>query len=399
MAKRRVVVTGLGALTPVGNDVPTMWSNLLAGKSGAGPITLFAGVSHKIDRAPYQVQYNLSVQHEIFRGTVLTVGYLGAQGRNLFTQNDVNPPLCNTPGTPLGSQPTTNCSSVAANFAASVSPRIPLARKNPANNSMFTVLGNSESNYNSLQTSLNRQLTKNIAGQVSYTWGKCLDTGSVTSGLEQFSFPRSDPYNTQYDYGRCSYDVRHNLVQNALISLPFKGNKFYEGWQVSQILNVSSGMPVNILAGFDNTGLGAAISAARPNFSFAAGCSPNRKVDSTAIAHVAPGAIQWFDPGCYSPNPYGTLGNVPRNSIDGPGIIQLDATVKKGTKITETLNMEFRAEFFNIINHPMFSAPAAGIFTGYKFGTDIIERNPGAGQITSTSRRPRQIQFAVKFVF
>jgi hypothetical protein len=367
---------------------------------GSGPITLFAGVSDKIDRAPYQMQYNFSIQREIFKRTVLSVGYIGARGRDQFTQNDVNPPLCNTPGTPLGSQPTTNCSSFAANFAASVNPNIPLARKNPANNSMFTVLGNSYSNYNSMQVSLNRQLTTNVAGQVSYTWGKCLDTGSVTSGLEQFSFPRADPYNPGYDYGRCSYDVRHNLVENTLLSLPFKGNKLIEGWQISQILNVSSGMPVNVLAGFDNTGLGAAIAAARPNYSFAPGCTPSHKIDGTPQNRVAPGAILWFDPACYAPNPYGTLGNVPRDSINAPGILQLDATVKKTTKITETVGAEFRAEFFNIINHPMFSAPAAGIFTGYAPGsTTDIQRNPGAGQITSTSRPSRQIQFAVKFVF
>ncbi len=360
---------------------------------GTGPITLFAGVNYNIDRAPYQIQYNFSIQRELVSHIVLSVGYLGAKGRDLFTQNDVNPSLCNTPGTPLGSAPTTDCSSVSANFAASVNPNIPLARINAANNSMFMVLGNSESNYNSLQVSLNRQLTENIASQVSYTFGKCLDTGSVTSGLEQFSFPRADPYNTRYDYSRCSYDVRHNLVENSLVSLPFKGNKIVEGWQISEILNVSSGMPVNILEGFDNTGLGAAISAARPNFSFAGGCNPNRKIDGTPASPVAPGAIQWFDPSCYAVTTFGTLGNVPRNSIDGPGILQLDATVKKTTKVTERVSTEFRAEFFNVLNHPMFSAPAGGIFT------NASTANPAAGQITSTSRLPRQIQFAFKIVF
>jgi len=257
---------------------------------------------------------------------------------------------------------------------------------------MFMVLGNSRSNYNSMQVSLNRQLVKHFAGQVSYTWGKCLDNGSVTSGLEQFSFPRADPYNVDYDYGRCSYDIRHSMVQNSVISLPFKGNKFVEGWQISEILNVSSGMPVNILAGFDNTGLGAAIVAARPNLSSSSSCNLN-KIDKPAINPAAPGAIQWFDPACYSPNSYGTLGNVPRNSFDGPGILGLDATVKKGTKLSEDVNVEFRAEFFNLLNHPMFNPPGNAIFT------DENTRNPQAGQITATSRPARQIQFALKFVF
>jgi hypothetical protein len=359
---------------------------------GTGPITQFAGVYYQIDKSPYQMQYNFSIQREIARNTVLSVGYVGGQGRNLFTQNDVNPSQCNTPGTAPGSTPTTNCSAASANFAASVNPNTPNPRINASNNSMFTVLGNSSSNYNSLQVSLNRQLVQNFAAQLSYTWGKCLDNGSVTSGLEQFSFPRADPYNVDYDYGRCSYDIRHSLVQNSVISLPFKGNKFVEGWQISEILNVSSGMPVNVLAGFDNTGLGAAITSARPNFSGSSKCSLG-KIDVPASPAAAPGAIQWFDPTCYSVNPFGTLGNVPRNSVNGPGIFQLDATVKKSTKLSEGVSTEFRAEFFNIINHPMFNPPAAGIFT------DANNRNPMAGQITQTSRRPRQIQFALKFVF
>lgn len=358
---------------------------------GGGPITLFAGVDYLINKAPYQLQYNLSVQREIFRRTVLSVGYVGAGGRNLFTQNDVNPSQCNTPGTPLGSTPTTNCSSPNASFALSIGPNVPLPRINPANGSMFTVLGNSTSNYNSLQVALNRQLTRQFAGQVSYTWSKCLDTGSVTSGLEQFSFPRANPYNPRYDYGRCAFDVRHSLIQNGLISLPFKGNRLVEGWQFTEILSARTGLPVNILEGFDNTGLGAAISAARPSYSGAAGCNPNRLVNLPGT--VAPGARQWFDPSCYAVTTYGSLGNVPRNSISAPGIIELDASVIKRTKITERLNAEFRAEFFNIVNRTLLNPPAAGIFTG------IGAQSASAGQITSTALPSRQIQFALKLLF
>jgi hypothetical protein len=380
---------------------------------GTGPITLFAGVSYLINKAPYQLQYNLTVQREILHGTVLSVGYVGAGGRDLFTQNDVNPAQCNTPGTPLGSTPTTNCAFPDPSFAAVISatpnnlatPNVPLPRINSANNSMFTVLGNSTSNYNSLQVSLNRQLTREVAGNVTYTWSKCLDTGSVTSGLEQFSFPRANPYNPRYDYGRCTFDARHSLSQNGLIVLPFKGNRLVEGWQLSEILAVSTGMPVNILEGFDNTGLGAAIAAARPNYSGAAGCAPNHLENVTPASPVAPGARQWFDPSCYSATTYGSLGNVPRDSISAPGVLELDASVLKKTKITERVNTEFRAEFFNILNHTLLAPPAAGIFTGQSSTcsgtppTCIGVPSASAGQITATARPSREIQFALKFIF
>lgn len=176
-----------------------------------------------------------------------------------------------------------------------------------------------------------------------------------------------------------------------MIDLPFHGNKVIEGWQFSEILNISSGMPVNILEGFDNTGLGAAISSARPSYSSVSGCS-NVGISTPAI-RVAPGALQWFNPACYAVAPWGTLGNVSRDSIDAPGVFELDATLKKSTKISEKVTAEFRAEFFNVLNHPIFAAPAAGIFT------DTNTRNPGAGQISATARHPRQIQFALKFVF
>jgi hypothetical protein len=361
---------------------------------GTGPITLYAGVNYNIDRAPYMMQYNLNIQREIAPGTILSIGYLGSRGRNLFTQNEVNPPMCNTPGTAIGSTPTDNCNHPGVNFADVPGPygNQSLPRLNPGNNSMFMVLGNSHSNYNSLQINLNRQMTSHIAGQISYTYGKSLDNGSVTSGLEQFSFPRANPYNPDYDYGRSSFDVRHNISQNSLISLPFKGNKLVEGWQISEILTVASGMPVNILTGFDNSGLGAAIQAARPNFSGAPGCNNHRKVNRAATSGL-PGAIQWFDPACYQINDYGTLGDVPRNDLDSPGMFELDLTVKKLTKINERVGAEFRAEFFNILNHPMFAPPAGGIFT------DASNRNSGAGQISATSRPNRQMQFALKFVF
>jgi hypothetical protein len=360
---------------------------------GSGPIQTFAAVNYNIDRAPYMMQYNASLQREIFSGTILTIGYLGSIGRNLFSQNDVNPSKCNTPGTALGSTPTADpkiCSLPTATFADANGAALP--RINPANGSMMMVLGNSRSKYNSLQISLNRQMARNVVGQISYTYGKSLDNGSVTSGLEQFSFPKANLYNSDYDWGRSSFDVRHNFVQNAMFSLPFKGNKLIEGWQITEIWNVSTGMPINILQGFDN-GLGAAIQASRPNYSRAAGCSPDRKLTGAPSIPAAPGARQWFDPACYSEAPFGTLGNVPRNSLDAPAVFQLDMTVKKNIKLTEKMKTEFRAEFFNILNHPMFNAPGAGIFSG----TGV--RNPSAGQITSTSRPSRQIQLALKFTF
>ena len=148
-------------------------------------------------------------------------------------------------------------------------------------------------------------------------------------------------------------------------------------------------MPVNIYNGqtIDPANLGTEW-ASRANYTFAPGCSPNHIINSA----VKPGVIQWFDPSCYAPQAPGFLGNVRRNSVPGPGTLDLDFAIMKNTKITERLNMQFRAEAFNIMNHYNPGMPFGGIYAN----------NGTAGQsLTSQAPivNPRQIQFALKLDF
>jgi hypothetical protein len=99
-------------------------------------------------------------------------------------------------------------------------------------------------------------------------------------------------------------------------------------------------------------------------------------------------ALQYFNPACYTLEPLGIEGNVGRNSIYGPGLVNVDISIIKRTKITETLDSEFRAEFFNLFNRANFGQPNGAVFTG-----------PTAGQITTLATPPRQIQFAFKLIF
>jgi len=374
--------------------------------AAGGPITQFAGVNYQIDRAPYEMQYNLNLQHELFSSTVLTVGYVGSQGRRLFTQGDLNPSQL-LPVGPGGS--------LAFGQRVVVPGLGPIDAANPRLNSsgvyggLDSITGTSSSNYNSLQVTLNRQLGRTVSGQLSYTYSHCLDDGSVSSGLEQFSFPRQYVLNTRNDYGNCSFDVRHNLVENAIISLPFHGNRLVEGWQFMEILRVSSGIPVNVLESFDRALVGAPIIADRPDYSGAAGCSPGHIVDQL----VSPGSgakyIQWYDPSCYMLQPLGTLGDVGRDSITGPGAVGFDFAINKETPITERLHMQFRAEFFNVLNHPVFSVPDGTFATGEilstanplnpALDTPIVNGTAGRIQTTNPSLPQREIQFAVRLVF
>jgi Carboxypeptidase regulatory-like domain/TonB dependent receptor len=363
-----------------------------------GPITEFAGVNYLTPVSPYEMQYNLTIQRQIPGGSVLTVGYIGSQGRHLFTEVDDSAPICATSlANELAGVYTTACSATNVYFAnpttetpnpakgSAVNP----ATGEPYFGSLNTATAQQTSNYNSLQVALNHQFSHVFSGQVSYTYSKCLTTGSASSGLEQDVYEQADPYNRLYDYGPCSFDIRHNLVVNGVYRLPFKGNRLVEGWQFTSILRVSTGLPLDIQEGSDITDLGG-IQGDRPNYS---GTCPGGKDQVLGLWY------DWFNASCYSVQTFGTLGDVGRNSVVGPGLLDLDNSIIKDTKITERLNAEFRAEFFNILNHTNFAQPSSLAVTTAA-GVLAPTGAPGdSGAIAGTFTTPRQIQFAVKLIF
>lgn len=395
----------------------------------------FAGVTYQPDGvSPYQITYNLNVQRELWHATVLSVGYVGSVARHLWTQGDINPPQCTTfpncralPSIP-GARPTasdatftfipgsanacsladpsqnnatapggvgTGCYGSGVQFP----PPAPFAQTGPRINGAFgsviQAYNTGASAYNSLQVSLNRQFAHNIAGQFNYTWSRCVDDGSFASSLEEFAQLVVDRYNERYSYGNCTFDIRHNISANVLYSLPFKGNRFIEGWQISSIVGIHTGLPLNVynnsLTATDPAFLGTQWGS-QANYTFAPGCTPNhvlkKRIDATTI--------QWFDPACYEAQAPGFLGNVKRDSLPGPGTLSADISITKNTKITERLNAQFRAECFNCVNHFNVGGTGAGILG------EINAPGGTTGQTTFSQSpvvTPRQIQFAIKFDF
>lgn len=408
--------------------------------SAAGATGEFAGVTYQPrGGSPYQLTYNLNVQREIAHGTVLSVRYVGSVARHLWTQGDINPPKCigATPGNafpdcsglpqvpksrPTASDatytvipgsanacidpqqnaatrtlpgPAPGCYGSGPQFAtlATVVGGQPGPRINSAFGSVVQAYNTGASSYNSLQVSLNRQFAHNLAGQVNYTWSHCIDNGSFASSLEEFASLVQDRYNQRYDYGNCTFDIRHNISANGLYALPFKGNRLVEGWQIATILGIHSGLPLNIYNGtnFNDPAQLGTQWGSRANYTFAPGCHPNRLLKT----RTSSGAIQWFDPACYEAQAPGFLGNVVRDSVPGPSTISADLSVTKNTKITERLNAQFRVECFNCINHFNVGGTGAGVL-------GAINTPTGAG-ITNLSQSPvitpRQIQFALKLDF
>ncbi len=154
------------------------------------------------------------------------------------------------------------------------------------------------------------------------------------------------------------------------------------------MLTQNSGLPLSIYDGADDVGY-AGSGNPRPNYNL--GCSPQ-------VGNVN----EWFNPACYSLQAPGTLGNVARNSIVGPGIAQLDLALVKDTKIHESIRVQFRAEAYNLFNHPQFGQPGNSVFSSIASPTAPNGTlNPTAGIISAIASNSsgRQIQLGLKILF
>jgi hypothetical protein len=381
-------------------------------------IAWYYALPNTVDKAPYMMQYNVTVQHELGAGTVLTVGYNGSKGKNLFLWSNANPPLAYSDQS--AEWKTANAASWPG--ANGQGPRGTVANPfvglytNPKFKAVEAVTPTAHSTYNGLQMSLSRQFAKSLVGTVAYTWSKCTDNGSATNSSEQGQWAVYNAYDPDFDEGPCSFSSNHVFTANALYRLPFKGNRAVDGWQVGSIVTRYTGLPFNVqnqFGGQYQSATGGATEGERPNL--VPGCNPMTKKRN-----------QWYNPECFVYAPFGTLGNSKRNSLNNPNFFNMDFSIVKDTKLTETVNMQFRAEFFDVLNHPNFyfgsqsylmstAGTVAPTDSRYQYLSDpAAYRNPG-GAICNGGQGPcyttstglaatmpgsqRQIQFALKFLF
>lgn len=332
------------------------------------------GTYYGIHTTPYSLEYTLSIERELPGNTLLTVGYQGTRGVHLLAFHDFNAPI-----------PTINAQG-AMDFINSAGVANP--RSSPAFGSLDMLDTTSYSAYNSLQVGASHRLSSNLVFQFSYTYSHCIDNSYAYAGLgaNNVTSANTNPYNWSVDKGNCSFDLRHNISANAVYVLPFKGNRWVEGWQITGIQAFHTGVPFSLGEGplpflgnnFDNP---------RPNY--VAGCN----VYANQNVH------RWYNPACFVPSPYGTLGTLGRNNLVGPGYVETDLGIMKETRIAERVSVQFRAELFNLFNHPNFNVPVTAAFAGG------VTPNPTAGQITSLvgsgglSNVARQTQFSLKLIF
>jgi Carboxypeptidase regulatory-like domain/TonB-dependent Receptor Plug Domain len=371
------------------------------------------GVPFNITNAPYQQQYNLNIQRDLGKGTILTVGYVGSQGVHLMIQRNVNPSLTSTstsvvltPFGPAVEATGSPCTPTPANLSSCYFGGLVSGPGGGVEPITSRVNGNygyvneglpaGHSSYNSLQVNLVRHAARGVTMQASYTYSHCIDDGSAAYGPEGAnSQGQLDPYFPALDRGNCNFDLRHNFVANIVYALPFRGNRLIEGWQVSGIFTAQSGSPFTVTDGFDQAGIDS--NAATPRPDAVPGCDPYLKTTGLVGGIVEP---LWFNPSCFTLEPAGTLGTLGRNTLVGPRLINLDFALLKNTKITERLQAQFRAEFFNIANRTDFGAPNAGLFgasDGAGGGTPAAVPPGFIGLVLPNSQR--EIQFGLKLLF
>lgn len=330
-------------------------------------------------------QYNLTVQQEITRGTLVSVGYQGSHGTHLARLVDANTAIPQVVNGTLFNPPNA-------------------VRRNPTFNQLRNSFFDGNSFYNAFKFGVQRRFKDGLQLQSAYTYSRSVDDSSNaapfdSTGVSPNGVENLVPDNHKWDRGLSSFDARHVWSFNATYGLPFgQGkligqdltgvwDKLVSGWQLSTIVTVATGPPLNLLMSFDNSRSRAGVDLSeRPNLNpgasnspvLADGRDPNRYYDPTAFSVPAPG----------------TFGNLGRATVIEPGVANVDLSLVKNMAVNERVTLQFRAEGFNVGNRANFGIPNPTVFTsasGIPSGA--------AGRITTTTTTSRQIQFGMRIVF
>jgi len=378
-----------GAATTVAN--PT------GGTKQISPSTVATNIS-----TPALLSYSLKIEQQLARATSLTIGYDGSHSYHQILNGDLNEPAYEV------------LADSTIFYPASGTAKAPAApiklNPNVANTTSWWAGGTG--NYDALTVDLRHDLSHGLQFRVNYTWSKNLDDGSawntsVSSNTPAFVEVPSLPH---LDYGPAATDVRNIAAANATYDLPVGSgqalfadrSKFAEhvisGWSLSSIVSLSGGFPFSPQLGYNPTGSGDSRNPVRPN------------VNPAFTGKLYPGgstaqrAAQYFNPNAFSAPAAGTVGNARRDSLVGPGYSDWDLSLLKSTQITARTRLQFRAEFFNVLNHANLSLPNEVVYSnGPTQGTLASQATPAAlgtpGVITATANTSRQIQLALKLLF
>jgi hypothetical protein len=371
------------------------------------------------NQVPYAENYELSIERQLTTSDLLTVSYVGTQGHKLLSSvsaNPGNPALCLSlaaegcgPGgenniylrpdgtyalgtrapfsgvlLPVGASIGASPCAVGTNGGSCVLPDGQTAII-PFGNDSYFVTG-AYSSYNSAEVSW-KHTSNRSQFLLGYTFSKSLDNSSGYG--EQFN-----PVNPRLSRGLSAFDSTHNFVVSYSYTLPFDKldgpKKLTNGWQISGITRFATGLPVTIVDNSDRSMLGTAfggpitLDVDTPDL-----VGPLVKTDPRKTSGY------FFNASAFGPAPLGTIGTADRRFFHGPGINNWDMALLKSTQLTERLNLQFRAELYNVFNHAQFLTPS-GIIT---YNPTSLLPNPNSMGLVPGARDPRIGQLSLKLNF
>ncbi len=360
------VATVLGAQ----NAIQTQGATIDAPSAGSStfPSTIYSlPLKYK---SPVVYTANFDVQQQLPRGIITDIAYVGTFGRHLYRITNINQPLAGAvkPG-------------VNRNTVRPYQGYDDIAQVDYADNS----------NYHSLQATVSKRTRNGLSFSASYTWSKALDTSTQPTLYGQFP---QDSRNIAAEYGLSDIHRGQVVTMNAVWNLPFFKNSnmlaktTLGGWTVSTVFLAQSGAPNNIIVTNDPGQIGSVFAGGAGANSAGPAYERAQQVGNPNIPKGSRSARgNWFDPTAFTaPAATGAYNNVRRNSLIGPGFNSFDSSLYKHFKFMERYDFEFRAEGFNVINHPSFSG------VGNVVGTPTFGKITGAGP-------GRVLQFGAKLTF
>jgi hypothetical protein len=340
-------------------------------------------------RNAYTESYNLNLQQQGPAGIVFSAGYYGSVGKHLRARTNQNQPIAGGPARPY----------TKLSLTSPIDPGASIANVNIAEANSVGM-----SNYNAMWLTASKTASHGLSFDMNYNWSKSLDTNSLGS---QGVYTFQDSNNPANNYGPSDFDTRNHFAGRVIYALPFKGNRFVEGYQVSGIVQYQTGNPINIT--YNTSTYTGVANVIRPNLVAPATTKKIQQPGATNVSFIQ-STVCPIAPtlaaasGCSFQNPatqasptapvvFTGLGNIARGTYFGPGFADVDISGEKDTKITERVSLKLRADAFDVLNHPNFGQP-----TGNTASSSF-------GQITSTrfatsdAGSSRQLQISGKIIF
>ena len=332
---------------------------------------LSGGVLNPASHVNYTQDYNFAIEQDLSHNFAFSLAYVGDHTEHMMGSRQFNPAVY-TPGAgdTVGNENTRRLYTGLAT--------VELA--DPYEYEMT----------NSLQLNVTRRSSNGLTLLSNVVWAKTIDNQS--SGAEGNAGP-PNPYNLNSGRGVADFDQALRFTTSLNYMLPHlnvgsAAGFLANGWQVNGIIGIQSGLPINITSGVDNSlsGIGA------DQADYVTGVSPARPSGASKIK-------SWFNQGAFQKNATGTFGNVPRNTLRGPGYADFDMSIFKDIFPERRIHGQFQAEAFNVFNHTNLGNPNGSVNAG-TFG-QITGTNASTGSVnmTSTVGAARIFQFAAKIIF